>query len=985
MKFKFRSLLLLFITITLYALSPNDIAKAKSMLKANPDLLNSPQAQMFLQGHHKTNTHSDMNKKTKIKSIEIKNKIASKQDQNNTNIEEEEDIFIDKSKNLRLNPLSYEDNNEALWKIKSYQSNLRHPKKLQRFSKDFFLNQNTLNPNTIEAPTNYIINRGDIIKFWIYGATNKQEELDVDKHGNINIPQIGPVHVAGEKFGEVKELLTNYLSSSYKNSQVIVDLNSFSSAQVTVTGFVNAPGIYNTTSVSSVKDILILAHGVSDVGSVRNIQIIRNGKIIQTIDYYHLLISGQDHGDMVLRAGDIIHVPRAYGLITVDGEVNKAAIYEIERGETLANILKFAGGLKAAANGKKIYIKRFNHHTNVEYKTLTLYQAKRFITKDGDDVYIGRLNQSNERYIEVIGNIIDEGKKPIHSSKIKLSKFLKQQIKGKNLNNFFLENTQLDYAMIKRISKDTTTKIYHINLQNVLNGLEDFTLHNRDKIYIFNNLDTKVNPYVTIVDATTRNVLQKQINLLQKIKISKKIQNQFKQIQDDIDLFDINVTDKNYSSKYIDTINRIIKESNISNSNLLLKPGKFTYTKGMTLEDLINMAGVKKPFDPAKVKIVSQYKNKNDIKVKIVDYSNNKNYPLEPFDTVHLFDITQTHPVPMANIIGEVVKPGSYEIVKSMTLNKLIESAGGLTQKAYPKTCEVIRYHLENGERKKKIFNVSMNEINNFIVQQYDEINIKKIPYWDDKKVITLKGEVKFPGQYIIHSGEKLSSVIRRAGGFTKEAFLYGAVFTRKEIAKLQQQSLTLAINKLKEQLILASIRSQGSKTMPNLNLGETMTAVESLMSEAKTTTPKGRISIQLEHDLDNFEYSTSNLTVKNQDVLYIPAYNDTVVVNGEVMNPMATVYLGESIQSYISKTGGLTDVADLEHIYVIHANGEAQRASVDTFLFSSHNVKIHRGDTIIIPKKLMFERNIDMISDIADIFYKLSITVAAMHTVGTF
>ena len=902
----------------LYSLTPAQIEQTKAAVAANPALLNSPQAKQFISQQNTQKQLPD----TKPKEIVIENNITEIPETKTTTLSI--NTSDEETPSRRLTPLNYQDNDTLLKEIHNTRSQIIK-NKLKRFSLQFFRNQNQLNPNHIVAPANYIINKGDTITFWIYGATNKQYELQVDARGNINIPQVGPVHVAGEKFSEVKDLLTNYLSSSYKNSQVVVDLNSFSTAQVTVTGYVKAPGIYNTTSVSSVKDILIAAGGVSDIGSVRKIQVLRNGNVIDTIDYYHLLTQGRDHGDTVLQAGDVIHVPRAYGLIAIDGEVNTPAIYEIEPHETLTHILKFAGGLKAAANGKNIYIKRYNRHSNVEYKTLTLSQARSFITKDGDEVYIGKLNQVNERYIEVIGNVVTPGKKHIGSKRIKLSTFLRQQLKGKSLDTFFLENTQFDYALIKRAGKDLSPQVFHVNLQDILNRKTDFYLHNKDKLYVFNKLDTQVNPYVTI----------------QQEKV------------------------------------------NENSRKVLMEEGKFQYTNGMTLKDLINMAGINTPFDKERIKVISTDTLNHSTQVKIVNYQNNPDYKLQPFDKVTVFSYFDTTPVKTASINGEVVKPGSYPVSNAMTLSEFIELAGGLNERAYPKTCEIVRYYIKNGERKKEILNLEMSQASSFVIQPHDEINIKRIPYWSERKQIVLKGEVKFPGTYVIHSGEKLSSVIERAGGFTNEAFLYGAIFTRKEIAALQKKSLQRSLSKLKEQVILASLRASGSKSLNQISISEGIAAVQSLIDEAEKITPIGRISINLTDDLETFKNSHSDLTLKDGDTLTIPSFNDTVIVSGEVMNPMALTYMSDSVKSYISRCGGLTEIADADHIYVLHANGEAEKASMGSFLFSSNHVDVKRGDVIIIPKKIMFERGIDIAGDIADIVYKLTLTVAAMNTVG--
>jgi len=919
-------------------LSLQQIQKAKAMVAQNPSLLNTPQAKELMQ---QQGIGSTSVAQTKKRAPEVKNIIETAETKPS---DENEQLKSKLTKKIeaageynRLNPLEYMDNDQELYRIKSQSARMRH-KKLERFSKTFFKNKNRILPTNITAPRDYIINRGDQITLWIYGATNKRYELEVNNQGNIDIPMLGPVHVAGEKFGEVKDLLTSYLSSSFKNSEVVVDLGSFSTAQVTVTGYVNAPGIYNTTSVASVKDILIEAGGVSDIGSVRHIYVKRDGRTVAKVDYYHLLTLGLEHGDVVLHPGDVIHVPKAYGLVKIAGEVSHEAIYEIERDETLAHLLKYAGGIKYDANAKQIHVIRYDRNSQIIQKDLSLNQAKSFRLKDGDEVYVGKLTPVTAKYIKISGNVLYPGNRQLSGESMSLSKLLKREIKNGKLDTFFLENTDLNYAMIKRIDKDLQPKVFNVNLADILNGKEDFKLRNRDELIVFNKLDTAINPFVTIEQAKTE---QEQLT-------------------------DVNLTEE-------------------KRSTILMKSGKYKFVEGMTLKDLINLAGVKSAFDTEKIKIVSYDNKHKKANVKIVNFDKNPDYKLTPFDTVYLFDFFQTNPLPMASIIGEVVKPGTYEVGEGMSLARFIESAGGITERAYPKKCEVIRYHVEKGERKKKIFSIDMNKTKTFIVQAYDEINIKRIPYWSERQMITIKGEVKFPGTYVIHSGEKLSSVIKRAGGFTDQAFLYGAIFNRVEIAKMQKESLKRTLSKLKEQVILTGLMSATSKTMNPLDIGESIKAVESLIKEAELLSPKGRITINLKKDLESFRNSPSDLTLKDKDELYIPSFNDTVVVSGEVMNPSAMTYLGESISDYISKSGGLTEVADTDHIYVIHANGEAEKASLGSFLFSSHSVKVKKGDAIIVPKKLMFERGIDVISNIADIFYKLSLTVAAMHTVGTF
>jgi len=941
-------LVLLFVANSLFALSQSELIE---MAKANPALLNTPQAQEYMRTHNinvkpggvvtpgnrynvpiaendiddgdtkvitdngsviiekEDSANTPKTKETTTEAITDDEKLTQKIKSENTQ----------KGSSLRLSPLQYKSDNEEIRRIKSIQVHRgKLSGKLERFSKEFFRNKNKISQQNISVPSNYTLNRGDVLRFWIYGKTEKNFSLTVNNEGNIDIPEVGPVRVAGENYLEVKKLLTNYLGSSYKNSKVVVSLDSFSNAQVTVTGFVNAPGIYNTTSVSSVKDILIEAGGVADVGSVRNIEIRRDGGVVKVIDFYDLISSGIDDGDFVLKPNDVIHVPRAYGLVSITGSVYKEAIYEIKEGESIYDILNFAGGLKPNADGVNISLKRYIRNSQIQNLTLSVSQAQSMIARDGDEIYIYGLNTTQDNFVMILGNVVREGKRSIRGNQMSLRALLRREIRGGKLNSFFLENTRFDYAMIKRIGSDTKPRVFKINLKNILDGRSDFRLHNRDELYIFNKLDTGTAPYVTI------------------------------------------------------------------NGSPLIKPGKYIYNKGMTISDLINQAGVKVKYDTQKVKIVSDQDRFGKRRVTIINTEAQPNYPLHERDHVTLFALNETHPTDSATIGGEVVKPGSYAISDGMTLADFIKSAGGLNEKAYPKDCEIIRYFVEDGERKKRVINVPLEEANTFLVQKHDEINIRRVPNWNARRVVTLLGEVRFPGTYVIHSGEKLSSVIERAGGFTNRAFLYGAIFTRKSIRDLQRKALQEELSKLKEQVILVNVRNSSVPNRAPANITGIVQAVDSLIAESKKYEPQGRITINLEDDMGIFRDSASDLTLEDGDVLRVPSYNDTVVVNGEVMLPTALTYNGEDIKSYINKAGGLTHLADNEHIYVIHANGEAEKANLGSWLFSSNDTCIKKGDVITVPKKFYYDtRNIELSKDIADIFYKISLTVAAAHTVG--
>ena len=175
-----------------------------------------------------------------------------------------------------------------------------------------------------------------------------------------------------------------------------------------------------------------------------------------------------------------------------------------------------------------------------------------------------------------------------------------------------------------------------------------------------------------------------------------------------------------------------------------------------------------------------------------------------------------------------------------------------------------------------------------------------------------------------------------------------------------------------------SSPRSAGEKK--NTNFTEVASMIDSLSKEAQNLKPIGRITIHLDSNLTKFAKSSSNLTLKSGDKLFVPSFNDTVLVMGEVMNPTAIIYNSDDIANYLKKAGGLNDLADDSNIYVVHANGEAKKYKSGFF---SATMSIKRGDVIVVPQKLVTTTGMQFTKDIAGILYQFAITAASLKTVG--
>ncbi len=913
----FKKVLLLLIALSVCVVAQPTQSQAIQMIKSNPALLNTPQAkaEMAKRGISKSAVLQKVNETTtatSTQSIEATNDIVDQASTDTESTQESSETITQiKDTKIYANPLAYKGNAARLKEIKSNQNKIS-TKSLTRFSKTFFTNKNSLNSSSLPVPSYYIINKNDTISIWVYGGVNKNIEAVVDNNGNINIDTLGPIKVAGLEFLEASKILKSQLSSAFGGAKIAVNISSYSTIQVTLTGDVNGAGVYNIASLSTIKDLLIVSGGVKANGSVRDIFIKRDGNILKSIDFYELLTGKNDGVSTLLRSGDIIFVPKANKIVAIDGAINTPALFELKDGDNLDKLIQYAGGLKPNASKSGIKIQGFDANEQSVVSSANLKDAKSKILNNSDRVYVYSIDAVHKKSIYLYGNVVRPGSRDITTS---LSDMLKSEIDIFGLKGVFLDNTLFTYAMVKSKNDDLTTSIGRFNLAEVIAGKKDIQLKTDDEIYIFNKLDSELNPYVTI------------------------------------------------------------------NGSVVAQVGEFQYYDGLTVSDLIQIAGVKAPYDMTKIKVVTY--NTKDLmpKTSIITMQDAQNYKLSAYDDVELYDYYDLNQISIAVINGEVNLPQEYSINSDMTLEELIITAGGLTQKAYTKSCEIIRYHIINDERVKDIINIPLSKANKFKLKNFDEIKIKTIPNWSERKTVTLNGEVKFPGSYAIESGDKLADVIQRAGGFTQDAFVYGSVFTRESIKELQKQKLRESLLQLKQK---AAAMGNAPKTVgqsDGQNMIETANMVDSLSKQAEELQPIGRVTINLSSDIDLLSKSSSNLTLKDKDTLFIPSFNDTVLVIGQVMNPTSIIYDDDDVAFYLSKAGGLTQLADDENIYVIHANGEAQKYSAGIFLSDSVDVK--SGDVIVVPQELITTTGMQLTKDIAGIVYQFAITAASLKTVG--
>ena len=252
---------------------------ALEVIKANPSLINTPQAQAEMKkrgiGQARVLEKTLVNDTKSVKenrSDEVKNRIVE-----TTQKKDDQKYASGTTFSLYTNPLEYRSNVETLRSIKSKQNRIEK-KSLNRFSQTFFRNRNSLDSALLQVPDYYIVNKKDVVSIWIYGSMNRNFNLKVDNKGNLNVDTLGPIKVAGLEFKEVEKILVSQLSHAFSGAKISVNISSYSTIQVTLTGYVQNPGIYNVASLSTIKDLLIVSGGIKFNGSIRDITIKRDSK-----------------------------------------------------------------------------------------------------------------------------------------------------------------------------------------------------------------------------------------------------------------------------------------------------------------------------------------------------------------------------------------------------------------------------------------------------------------------------------------------------------------------------------------------------------------------------------------------------------------------------------------------------------------------------------------------------------------------------------
>jgi protein involved in polysaccharide export with SLBB domain len=395
-------------------------------------------------------------------------------------------------------------------------------------------------------------------------------------------------------------------------------------------------------------------------------------------------------------------------------------------------------------------------------------------------------------------------------------------------------------------------------------------------------------------------------------------------------------------------------------------PGKYPYRDGMTINDLLHSYQdvMPEPSDHAElIRLQPPDFRPETISINLPDvFIGNESIPLHPFDLVRIYGRYEIDS-PRVSIDGEVIRPGSYPMSEGMTVAGLVGMAGGFRRSAFRDEADLSSYIVENGQ--KVLVDHSEVAVQKALdgdkgadvaLKPGDVVSIRRLAGWQDIGAsVTISGEVEHAGSYGIRDGERLSAVLKRAGGFRKEAYPYAAVLQRIQVRQQNELAREQMIRRIENTPVVVSPGTiTGSQTAQDMQKSLEMQRQE-ILANLRSQPVGGRLVINISSDISRWENTPADIELRAGDTLLIPKRLDFVAVSGQVYNPVAINYApGKNLGWYLRKSGGATRSGDKKEIYVLRADGSIVPMGNSWVSNSFMDLHMRPGDTIFVPERII-------------------------------
>ncbi|MCS0436371.1 SLBB domain-containing protein [Vibrio diabolicus] len=803
---------------------------------------------------------------------------------------------------------------------------------LKRFGLDLFSGSpSTFAPiSDVPVPANYTVGAGDEIIVQLFGKENETHRLRVNRAGTINFPSLGPVNVAGMHFSDVRDSLTQRVKEQMIGVRSDISLGELRTMQVFVMGDAYKPGAYTVSALTTISQAIYYSGGFGESGALRDIQLKRDGKIIRKLDMYDLLLKGDARNDVRLLPDDVVLIGSVNDTVSIEGEINRPAIYEVKAGETYQQLIQMAGGFTANAHVEQLEIKRYASHGAREALTLDFNktQDRQSKVKNGDAIKILKKSEELTRYVQVEGDVR-------HPGYVEWRNGLRVADLFKSVDSAFNSTADVNYAVVVReINPQRDIEVFQLSLANAIlspGSQDNLKLHSRDRILVFNRFNNEDLDTLATQDSVS------------KAKTLEQAQEQAELEQQ--------------------------KEQEVMSSSVAV-----SHSANGTLNNQSTTEQAK----PAKIIFRGKEITEEDFeKLK----QNTRRTLLAPV-LLQLQQQSRLGLAPqIAEVFGEVKHPGRYPITPRMTVSTLIEAAGGLTYNAFTINAELARTAINSADERayidveridlRKAIQGSASD--DAVIVGRDRLNILEKPNVKLQSTVTLQGEVRFPGTYTVRQGETLSELLDRAGGLTEFAHPQGAIFTR-EALRLQEQ-------KLLNQYAADMRKETAKKTFrADSNIGSVISDPEKTLAfveEASRSKALGRMVVQLNRILKGER--SADFMLEDGDFLFVPTFRNTVSIMGEVQVPIT--YLLDNkldVDDYLNKAGGAKKQADEDRIFVVRADGSVYKPS-SGYWFGNNKEGLKAGDTIVVPIDTDYRDALSTWTAATQILYQTGVAINAL------
>jgi len=510
---------------------------------------------------------------------------------------------------------------------------------LKPFGYDLFANAPTTFAPAASIPvsSDYLLGPGDTLDILFYGKTNTAFSLEINREGFVDFPELGPVGLAGLTYGEAKEMLQARISAQIIGTQVSISMGSLRSMQVFVLGEAFKPGAYTVSSLSTITHALVSSGGVSDIGSLRNIQLKRQGKLVATLDLYDLLLAGDTSNDVRVQAADVIYIPTVGDLASIEGQVLRPAIYELKGTESIQDLVELSGGMGPKAFAQSARLQRINGDGFMTTLDVDLTQSedKRASLRGGDHLTVDAITNYKKDVVSLEGAVRHEGDFAWRDG-MRVSDIVTSRDK---LN----PDADLGAVMLVReIPNSADIEMLMFSLERVLadfSSADNQRLMSRDKVIILSSYGdraTQITPYIT--------QLKRQATLGASAKI-------------------------------------------VSSGGSVRFPGEYPLVEGMSIDDLIRLSGGLMESAYSQSAEVSRIDLSNPNRAVSSTLVSNltgfSSMVLQPSDYVEFRTIPDFREIQTISLEGEFVFPGTYAFDKGENLSSVIQRAGGFTDEAF--------------------------------------------------------------------------------------------------------------------------------------------------------------------------------------------------------------------------------------------------------------------------------------------------------------